>query len=149
MAAAAPSAFVVATRAADGGSNLGHDAAPQRPTGPEGGQVGEGGGGDASIRPSFRLKSLPPLPGGWHTALYHGYGEEVPASERPTPLLEVWPQVRHERHCGSGFELVLDATVPQMGRKMVEVPLNCLMVSDWMVEEAAFQETPEVKLHET
>ena len=52
--------------------------------------------------------------------------------------------MRHERHCGS---VVLDATVPQMGRKMVEVPLNCLMVSDWMVEEAAFQETPEVKLH--
>ena len=28
----------------------------------------------------------------------------------------------YKRHCGSGFELVLDVTVPQLGRELVEVP---------------------------
>ena len=28
----------------------------------------------------------------------------------------------YERHCGSGFELVLDVTVPQLGRELVEAP---------------------------
>ena len=44
--------------------------------------------------------------------------EEVPAAERPTPLLEVWPQVWEER-----LQLVLDVTVPQMGRELVEAPM--------------------------
>ena len=39
-----------------------------------------------------------------------------------TPLVEVRPQMGYERHCGSCFELVLDVTVPQMGRELVELP---------------------------
>ena len=41
---------------------------------------------------------------------------------RPAPLVEVRPQEGEERHCGSGFELLLSVTVPQMGRELVEVP---------------------------
>ena len=41
---------------------------------------------------------------------------------RPAPLVEVRPQMGYKRHCGSGFELVLDVTVPQLGRELVEVP---------------------------
>ena len=40
----------------------------------------------------------------------------------PTPLAEVRPQVGHERHCGCGFELLLDVTVPPTGGELVEVP---------------------------
>ena len=46
----------------------------------------------------------------------------APAAVRPAPLDEVRPQLGYKRHCGSGFELVLDVTVPQMGRELVEVP---------------------------
>ena len=34
---------------------------------------------------------------------------------RPTPLVEVRLQMGYQRHSGSGFELVLDVTVPQIG----------------------------------
>ena len=44
-----------------------------------------------------------------------------PPVTRPAPLVEVRPQKGHERHCGTGFELVLDVTVPQLGRELVEV----------------------------
>ena len=47
---------------------------------------------------------------------------EAPAAVRPAPLVEVRPQMGYKRHCGSGFELVLDVTVPQLGRELVEVP---------------------------
>ena len=40
---------------------------------------------------------------------------------RPTPLVEVRPQMGYERHSGSGFELVLDVTVPPLGGELVEV----------------------------
>ena len=45
-----------------------------------------------------------------------------PPGTRPAPLVEVRPQTGCERHCGSGFELVLEVTVPQLGRELVEVP---------------------------
>ena len=45
-----------------------------------------------------------------------------PPGTRPAPLVEVRPQTGCERHCGSGFELVLEVTVPQFGRELVEVP---------------------------
>ena len=41
--------------------------------------------------------------------------EGAPAASRPAPMEEVRPQGRDWRHCGSGFELVLNATVPQLG----------------------------------
>ena len=47
---------------------------------------------------------------------------EAPAAVRPAPLVEVRPQMGYKRHCGSGFELVLDVTVPQLGRELVDVP---------------------------
>ena len=47
--------------------------------------------------------------------------EEAPAASRPAPVEEVQPLGRDGRHCGSGFELVLDARVPQLGREVVEV----------------------------
>ena len=47
---------------------------------------------------------------------------EAPAAVRPAPLDEVRPQMGYKRHCGSGFELVLDVTVPQLGRELVEEP---------------------------
>ena len=45
----------------------------------------------------------------------------APVASRPAPMEEVRPLGRDGRHCGSGFELVLDATVPQLGREVVEV----------------------------
>ena len=42
-------------------------------------------------------------------------------------------QMKYERHCGSGFELVLDVTVSQMGRELVEVP-NVGGVPKFLVE---------------
>ena len=66
--------------------------------------------------------------------------EFAPAASRPAQVEEVQPPGRQERHCGSGFELVLDATVPQLGREIGEVPLSYKMVEDWMVEQATVQE---------
>ena len=51
---------------------------------------------------------------------------EAPAAVRPAPLLEVMPQAGIGRHCGSGYELVLDATVPQLGRGVVEKLVDTL-----------------------
>ena len=66
-AKAAPSALVVATRAADGGCS-GHGSAPQRPTGTEDGQDREG-----SARRTTRLRSGRCSPaGGWCPALSDG-----------------------------------------------------------------------------
>ena len=72
-AKAAPSALVVATRAADGGCSPGHVPAPQCPTGTEDGQDR----GGAREEP-------------------HGYAPED-ALPRPAPLLEVLPQERVQR----------------------------------------------------
>ena len=47
--------------------------------------------------------------------------EEAPAASRPAPVEEVQPLGRDGRHCGSSYELVLDATVPQLGVE-VDVP---------------------------
>ena len=42
---------------------------------------------------------------------------------------EVQPPGRQERHCGSGFELVLNATVPQLGREVAEEGFSVLRVA--------------------
>ena len=47
--------------------------------------------------------------------------EIAPAAERPQPLREVGPRPGDMRHCGSSFELVLNATVPQL---VVEVDVH-------------------------
>ena len=86
--------------------------------------------------------------GGWERGELHGHGpehpsfqaagaqyfsmdddEEAPAAARPAPVEEVQPPGRQERHCGSGFELVLDATVPQLGREVVEEGFSVLWVA--------------------
>ena len=51
---------------------------------------------------------------------------EAPAAVRPSPLPEVLPQAGIGRHCGSGYELVLNAIVPQLGRGVVEKPVDTL-----------------------
>ena len=75
---------------------------------------------------------------------------EAAAAERPPPLREVQPQPGEMgRHCGSGYELVLDATVPQLGKE-VEAPVDLRKVLDlvraWNVEQAKARETPEVQV---
>ena len=60
-AEAAPSAFVVATRTAGGGSSPGHDSAPQRSTGPEGGQD-RGGGARDELHGQAPDEAPPPPP---------------------------------------------------------------------------------------
>ena len=100
--------------------------------------------------------------GGWERAVLHGHvpehpipqaagaqyyamtpDEEAPAAERPPPLREVGPQPGDRRHCGSGFELVVDATVPQLG---VEVDVQqCEVVkavSDWAEARTARARDP-------
>ena len=69
----------------------------------------------------FRAKAPPPQAA---DAQYFcmGHDDDAPAAWRPAPLTEVRPQDKEERHCGSGFELVLDVTVPQMGGELVVVP---------------------------
>ena len=86
--------------------------------------------------------------GGWERGELHGHGlehpsfqaagaqyfsmdddEEAPAAARPAPVEEVQPPGRQERHCGSGFDLVLDATVPQLGREVVEEEFSVLWVA--------------------
>ena len=58
-------------------------------------------------------------------------GQMTPPPElRRTPLVEVRPQGKVERHAGIGFELVaaLDAPVPQMVEQLVEVPAEPVFV---------------------
>ena len=40
---------------------------------------------------------------------------------RPADTSRSRPQMGYERHCGSGFELVLDVMVPELGRELVQV----------------------------
>ena len=47
--------------------------------------------------------------------------EIAPVASRPAPMEEVQPLGRDGRHCGSGYELVLDATMPPLGNE-VDVP---------------------------
>ena len=76
--------------------------------------------------------------------------EPAPAATRPAPPEEVQPQPGEMgRHCGSGYELVLDATVPQL-EKVVEAPFDLLKVRDivaaWNVEQVRVREAPEVQV---
>ena len=72
----------------------------------------------------------PPLPqaaGAQYSAMDAGEdGGEAPAAGRPAPLLEVLPQAGLGRYCGCGFELVLDVTVSQMEREVIEAHFNML-----------------------
>ena len=67
----------------------------------------------------------------------------APVASRAAPMEEVRPLGRDGRHCGSGYELVLGATVPQLG-KGVDVPLSFQMIIDCVRKQGAVQETPEV-----
>ena len=96
--------------------------------------------------------SPPPPPQGPGTQHYTMDDECVPelGGRRPDPVQDPGPLVEGSgRHCGSGFELVLDATVPQLG-KVVEAPFDLRkaydLVAVWTVEQANVQETPEVQV---
>ena len=124
-AKAAPSALVVATRAADGGCTPGHVPAPQCPTGTEDGQdKGE------SARRTTRLRSVRcSPPGGWCPALCDGRrgGRWGGTSRRPAPLLEVLPQ-----------EQVQQRTVEQIVDPVPLVPLLCEVVPQMLEQLVDF-----------
>ena len=61
--------------------------------------------------------------------------EEVgaPAASRPAPMEEVRPQGYGVRHCGSGCELVLDATVPHLGAEDEQlITLNAELLREFL-----------------
>ena len=77
----------------------------------------------------------PQAAGAQHFAMDAGRTmEEAPAAGRPAPLLEVRPQEGLRRHTGVGFELLLDPVVPQLRRKLVEVPTVVSLVVSGIVE---------------
>ena len=93
-----------------------HHAAPRGQT-----KARAGGGARDVLHGCVPEDALPQAAG----AQFFSLGDddvEAPAAMRPAPLDEVRPQMGYKRHCGSGFELVLDVTVPQLGRELVEVP---------------------------
>ena len=127
-AKAAPSALVVATRAADGGCSPGHVSAPQRPTGTEDGQDR---GGARDEQHGYAPEDAPPPPpqaaGAQHFALDAEEDDgEVPAAGRPAALLEVLPQERVQQRTAEQIvdpePLVplLHDVVPQMVEQLVE-----------------------------
>ena len=77
-----------------------------------------GGGKSAcqTTRPSPELcLPLPPeAAGAQFFAMTLDEEEKAPAASRPAPMEEVRPPGQDGRHCGSGYELVLDATVPRL-----------------------------------
>ena len=120
-AEAAPSAFVVQTRTADGRCGPGHVYPPLSPTGTEDGQ------GQAGARVEEHGRAPEDAPSQAAGAVYFEMdtGEDdgsAPAAGRPAPLLEVLPQEGTRRHTGEAFELVLDPVVPQLGRDIVDNP---------------------------
>ena len=114
-------ALMVPTGAADGGSSPWPRCST---TAPHGARRLPGRGGRGARRSTRRSSGRKPLPPQTAGAQYFCVSDvqEAPAGGSPAPLSEVWPQVGEERHCGCGFELVLDVTVPQLGRELVEAP---------------------------
>ena len=111
-AEAAPSALVVATRAADGRCGPGHVYPPLSPTGTEDGQ-GQWG---ARVEVHGRAPEDAPFQaaGAQYFAMDDDEGEgEAPTAGRPAPLMEVLSQAGLGRHGGIGFELVLSFAVLQ------------------------------------
>ena len=86
------------------------------------------GGRSSCQRDGSRLEvpeEPPPLQAAGAQYFTMDIGEDdgpAPAARRPAPLMEVRPQLGYERHYGSGFDLVLDVTVPQLIRELVDVP---------------------------
>ena len=84
-----------------------HHAAPR-------GQTASAGGGARDVLHGCVPEDALPQAAG---AQFFSLGDddvEAPGAVRP--------QMGYKRHCGSGFELVFDVTVPQLGRELVEVP---------------------------
>ena len=111
-AKAAPSALVVATRAADGGCGAGYSDPPfalqgghcvRRPKGRDESHQHQGG----TCRASRTLL------GRW----------QAHRGERPAALSEPWPQGMLLRHDGVGYEIVLslDVPVPQLGEQLPNI----------------------------
>ena len=80
------------------------------------------GQGEESDEMNYAMGLTTPPPRAASTVYFSLDDDEDVLAAWPTPLVEVRPQMGYERHCGSGFELVLDVTVPQLGGELVEVP---------------------------
>ena len=124
-AKAAPSALVVATRAADGGCSPGHVSAPQRPTGTEDGQ--DRGGARDELHGHAPEDAHPHAAGTQYFAMDV---DDVPAAggSRPDRLFAVsGPQERvHRRTVQQTVDYpslpILDDPVPLMVGQVIEVP---------------------------
>ena len=155
-AEAAPTALVVATRAAVGGCGPGHVLAPQR-TALDDGQ-GQGGGRELNFTAAFRLMPSPRRLVSSTFAMNADEDEGVaPAAERPAPFPEVLPQAGLGRHGGVGYELVLANAVPQLGVELdAKQHLVARVVSlwsqgvpeDWLLQEALSGNKDRVELEE-
>ena len=96
-----------------------HHSAPRRQR-----TARAGGGYEVKYTAKLRLKSPPP-PAAGAVCYEMDTGEDdgsAPAAGRPAPLLEVLPQEGTRRHTGSGYELVLEIMVPQLGWAYNDVP---------------------------
>ena len=125
-AKAAPSALVVATRAADGGCSPGHVPAPQRATGTGDGQ--DGGGARDELHGYAPEDAPPQAAGAQHFAMDAGEDDgEAPAAGRPAPLLEVLPQERVQQRTAEQIVdpvpvvPLLHDVVPQMVEQLVDI----------------------------
>ena len=142
-AEAAPSALVVATRAADGRCGPGHVYPPLSPTGTEDGQGQGGGGGELKNTAALREMSPPPPPQAAGAVYYEmDTGEDdwsAPAAGRPAPLFEALPHVEVGKHGGIGYELVLSNSMPQ-GLMEAEHVLPCFLEREKEKEEVKEKE---------
>ena len=130
-AEAAPTALVVATRAAVGCCGPGHVLAPQR-TALEDGR-GQGGGARVEVHGRVPDDAPPQAAGAQYFAMNADEDEGVaPAAGRPAPFPEVLPQAGLGRQGGVGYELVLANAVPQLGVELdAEQHLVARVVSLW------------------
>ena len=121
-AEAAPSAFVVQTRTADGCCGLATFAHHSAARGQRTARAREGGS-ETKNTAEDRRTPPPEEP----STQYYGLDEDDSVPElsggRPDPVLDPGPpQAGLGRHTGEAFELVLDPVVPQLGRDVTEEP---------------------------
>ena len=140
---------VVAARTSGRRNGPSREFAPQRLTGQaEGRDWGGEEGRDMIFTAQLRVKPLPQAAG----AQYHSlHDEEAPAAERPAPVEAVGAAARaaraaHGRHCGIGFELVLDIAV-RWGNE-VDEPLGVSLQKFPRQQQLTVQEVPAVRVRD-
>ena len=94
-----------------------HHSAPRRPTMAR-------ARGEESDEMNYAMGLTTPPPTAANTVYFSLDDDEDVHSARPTP----------HRGCGSGFQLVLDVTVPPLGGGLVEVPNVVSQVVEWNVD---------------